>query len=178
MVYSVTIFYVMFYFAMGMIMTWAFFCYMLAMGIGGALLGRHLISFHKGSPRGAYLLVGILSLLTVMLGGYSREAARPRFVNRISHYDSVFVPEDRQPYLFRKEITSKDLPEVPVRPKPSAASVLIRQSCIGCHTLERVKAYKLDNWELIIRQMMAYGLKLTPDEFKTITKHLESKKPY
>jgi cytochrome bd-type quinol oxidase subunit 1 len=178
MVYAVTIFYVMFYFAMGMIMTWAFFFYMLAIGIGGALLGRHLINFHKGSPRGAYLLVGIFSFLTVMLGGYSREAARPRFVNRISHYDSVFVPEDRQPYLLRKDITSKDLPEIPVRQKPSAASVLIRQSCIGCHTLERVKAYKLENWNLIVRQMMAYGLKLTSTEFKTITEHLESKKPY
>jgi cytochrome bd-type quinol oxidase subunit 1 len=177
MVYSIALFYLMFYFAMGMIMTWAFFCYSLAFASGGAALAWHLINYHQGSPKGVYLLIGILSFTTVMLGGYSREASRPRFINRIAHYDYVFVPEERQPYLM-VDVDPEDIPKLPVRPEPPVPVALIRERCIGCHTLDRVKAYPLENWGLIVRQMMAYGLKLTNQEVTTIVKHLDSKEPY
>ena len=68
MVYGVAGFYLMFYVAMGMVMTWAFFWYMLAFGVGGAVLSVHLLNYHQGSGRGVFLLVGILSFMTVLLG--------------------------------------------------------------------------------------------------------------
>ncbi|MFC1822403.1 cytochrome ubiquinol oxidase subunit I [Thermodesulfobacteriota bacterium] len=177
MIFSVALFYLMFYIAMGMVMTWAFFWYMLAFALGGAALSGHLLNYHQGSGKGVFLMLGIFSFMTVMLGGYARESSRPRFVDRIAHYDRVFVPEERQPYLMR-DVKPEDIPKRPVRPKPAGASTLIRERCIGCHTLTRVKAYKLDNWEVVVRQMMAYGLKLSANETKVITAHLESKKPY
>ena len=122
-------------------------------------------------------MIGILSFATVMLGGYSREASRPRFVDRISAYDNVFVPSERQPYLMAG-VNPKDIPKVPAPPKPTGAASLIRQKCSGCHTLDRVKLYPLDNWEVVVWQMMAYGVKLTPHEEKEIVTHLKSGEPY
>lgn len=177
MVYSVVVFYLMFYMAMGMIMTWKFFWFMLAFGVGGGVLTYHLLDFHQGSPKAVFLMVGILSFFTVMLGGYVREASRPRFIDRIAHYDKVFVPEERQPYLM-VDINPEDIPKLPPKPKPTKAVALIRERCIGCHTLDRMKNYSLDNWELIVHQMEAYGLKLTKGEANVIIAHLESKKPY
>ncbi len=177
MVYSVILFYLMFYIAMGMVMTWAFFWFILAFGVIGALLSTHLLNYHQGSPRAVFLLMGILSFSTVMLGGYVREAARPRFADRIAHYDRVFVPEERQPYLMI-DIKPEDIPRVPPRKKEAGPASLIRERCIGCHTLERVKKYPLENWSVIVHQMQAYGLKLTNEESRLIIAHLESKKPY
>ncbi len=177
MVYSVAFFYLMFYLAMGMIMTWAFFWTMLAFGLGGAALAAHLIRYHQGSPQAVYVLVGLLSFATVLLGGYSREASRPRFVDRIAHYDKVFVPEERQPFLM-VEVDPASIPKAPPQPKPAGAAVLIREKCSGCHTLDRVKAYRLGNWEVIVHQMTAYGLKLTRAEAGLITAHLSSRDPY
>ena len=177
MVYSVALFYLMFYVAMGMVMTWAFFWYMLTACVAGAALGRHLLNYHKGSGRAVYLLIGILSFSTVMLGGYSREASRPRFVDRISHYDNVFVPEERQKYLM-VDIDAASIPKSPVPHKTTGPATLIRQRCVGCHTIGRVKAYPKDNWDLVVRQMMAYGLKLAPDETEQIVAHLKAGKPF
>jgi len=176
MVWSVAIFYVLFYMAMGMVMTWAFFWWMLAVGAGGALLGRHLLGFHQGSGRGLYLLIGILSFMTVILGGYAREASRPRFVDRIAHYDQVFVPRERQPFLM-VEVDPGQIPEAVPKPEPSGPQILIRRKCVGCHTLDRVKAYRGD-WGTIVRQMEAYGLKLSHLESKAIVGLLESGQPY
>lgn len=181
MIYTIALFYLMFYVGMGMVMTWFFFWAMLGSAVGGAFLARHLLNYNQDSPRGVYVWVGILSFLTVILGGYSREASRPRFVNRISHYDNVYIPTERQPYLM-VTVKPEDIPKLPKPPpeliKPPEAVGLIRERCIGCHTLDRVKAYPLENWELIVRQMQAYGLKLTPQEAQTIVTHLEAKKPY
>ncbi|EFK07939.1 conserved hypothetical protein [delta proteobacterium NaphS2] len=177
MVYSVAVLYLMFYLAMGMVMTWAFFWFMLAFGVGGAFLSVHLLKYHGGSGRGVFLLIGILSFTTVMLGGYSREASRPRFVKRISHYDKVFVPEERQPYLM-VHVDPEDIPKVTPKEKASGPASLIRENCSGCHTLTRVKNYPLDNWQVIVSQMEAYGLKLTREESKLITAHLDSGRPY
>lgn len=177
MVYSIATFYLMFYIGMGMVMTWKFFWVSLAIAIGGAVLARHLLNYHQNSPRGIYLVVGILSFMTVTLGGYVREASRPRFVNRISHYDKVYIPTERQPYLM-VPVRPEDIPKPPEPKKPLEAVRLIRERCIGCHTLDRVKAYRLENWDLILRQMQAYGLKLSVQEAETIVSHLEAKKPY
>ncbi len=175
MVISVAGFYIMFYLAMGMIMTWAFFWWMLAFGIGGACLSGHLLSYHQGSGRGVYLLIGILSFATVLLGGYARESARPRFVDRISHYDQVFVPEDRQPYLM---LPLKPTTEAAtVMKEPVGAGELIRKKCTGCHTLDRIKNYPRTNWDTVVRQMEVYGARLSDKERELVTAHLKEGKP-
>ncbi|MFC1863354.1 cytochrome ubiquinol oxidase subunit I [Thermodesulfobacteriota bacterium] len=177
MVYSVAVLYLMFYIAMGMVMTWAFFWFMLVFASGGAILALHLLKFHQGSGKGVFLLVGILSFFTVLFGGYSREASRPRFVDRISHYDKIFIPEQRQPYLMT-DIEPEEIPKVTPRILSTGPASLIRERCSGCHTLTRVKNYSLENWDVIVRQMGAYGLKLSNEEREQITAHLENKEPY
>jgi hypothetical protein len=178
MVTTVSTFYLLFYLAMGMVMTWAFFWWMLAAAVGGGLLAHHLVPQGASSPRTVYIVVGILSFATVVLGGYAREAARPRFVNRIAHYDNVYIPTERQPYLM-VDVRPEDIPAAPSAvEEPLPAVLLIRQKCIGCHTLERVKNYQLDNWRLIVDQMRAYGLKLGTDEARVIEEHLRAKLPY
>jgi hypothetical protein len=178
-VYAVGVFYFTFYAAMGMVMTWAFFWWMLTAAISGAFLSGHLRKSAGGSPRGVYLLIGILSFATVMLGGYAREASRPRFENRISAHDKVYVPEERAAYLM-VDVDPSDLPARPPVPAPEVdeAVVLIRRNCSGCHTLDRIKKYKLGDWNLIVEQMRAYGLKITNDEADAITTHLKNDKPY
>jgi hypothetical protein len=148
--------------------------------LAGALLARHLIRFHNGSPKALFTAAAVLSLLTVLLGGYAREASRPRFVNRISHYDSIYIPSERAPYLM-VPVSPAELPVPPpetAKEEVPGAVRLIRQKCIGCHTLERVKNYRLSDWELIVRQMQAYGLRLSTVEAETITRHLAAGKPY
>ena len=178
-VYAVGIFYVTFYAVMGMVMTWAFFWWMLTAGIVGALLAGHLKKSAGGSAKSVYILIGFLSFATIMLGGYAREASRPRFVNRIAAHDKVYVPEERAPYLM-VDVDPSDLPARPPIPAPEVekAVVLIRRNCTGCHTLERVKYYKLKDWNLIVEQMRAYGLKITNDEADVITAHLKNDQPY
>jgi hypothetical protein len=75
-------------------------------------------------------------------------------------------------------IRPEDIPKLPEPKKPLEAVRLIRERCIGCHTLDRVKAYRLENWGVILRQMQAYGLKMSIQEAETIVSHLEAKKPY
>jgi len=177
MTYSIALLYLLFYLAMGMVMTWTFFWFMLAFGLGGAVLSLHLLNYHKGSGRAVYLVVGLASFLTVMLGGYAREASRPRFVDRISHYDNIFVPEERQPYLML-DIKPEDIPKTAALPKPAGPEELIRKRCIGCHTLDRVRTYSKENWDTVVRQMAVYGLKLSDEEREIIVAHLKAGKPY
>jgi hypothetical protein len=174
-----------------MIMTWRFFFVTLFVAVAAAALAAHLLGYHKGSPRAVFLGAGILSFITVMLGGYAREASRPRFVNRYSHYDAVYKPEQRQPILMVDK-TPEDLPKEPEPPpslepgveeyrkgeQPPDAMALLRTKCIGCHTLQRVKNWDRDRWPLIVRQMRAYGLKLTNEEAEIIVEHLQSNKPF
>jgi hypothetical protein len=176
MVYSIAGFYLMFYMAMGMIMTWAFFWWMFAFALGSAFLSWHMINYHKGSGRSLYLFMGILAFFTVMLGGYSREASRPRFVNRISHYDKIYIPEERQPYLM-VPVKPEDIKKIP-SPKPVGAAELIQRRCTGCHTLNRVRAYPKDDWDRIVRLMRIYGTKLSDEEAKQITEHIKEGNPY
>ena len=176
-VYAVALFYVVFYLAMGMIMTWAFFWYMFGTAVFGYLLGRHMWRFHNGSPQAVFLMIGILSFCTVLLGGYVREASRPRFVNRIAAYDEAYVPQHRGPYLM-VEVDPATLPKVEKKAPVSKPAALIRIKCSGCHTLQRVRGYNYADWTTIVRQMEAYGLNLTRYEQRTIIELLDSGKPY
>ena len=46
------------------------------------------------------------------------------------------------------------------------------------HTLDRIKKYKLDDWNLIVKQMRGYGLKVSNDEADMIAAYLKSRKPF
>ena len=96
MVYSVGVFYFLFYVAMGMVMTWRFFYIMLAIAVGAGILAWGLMKMERESGRAVFVVMAIASFMTVLLGGWSREAARPRFVDRVSAYDNIYVEEERQ----------------------------------------------------------------------------------
>jgi len=96
LVYAVATFYFLFYLAMGMVMTWRFFYWMLAIGVASGALGWLLMKITKESGRAVFVVMAFASFMTVLLGGWSREAARPRFVNRIAAYDHIYVESERQ----------------------------------------------------------------------------------
>ena len=175
-IYSVSAMYFLFYFVMGKIMTWSFFLYTLTFAIGGGALAWHLLTYHRGSGRAVYWLVAILSFATVMLGGYAREASRPRFVDRIAAYDKVFIPEERQPYLMLP-LKPGDLPEKKVI-RITEPEALIATKCSRCHTLDRVRSYSKDDWELLLGRMKIFGLKVTEQETAIIIGHLRARKPF
>lgn len=200
LVWAVAIFYIVFYIAMGMVMTWFFFWMMLLVGVVGWMLNGTMLRVCGGSPRAVFLLMGILSFLTVMLGGYVREAARPRFVSqagvhtgndlldRYSHYDDVYVPEERQ--KAPGEMTMRKDPDWPVpgpRRKPEAfrdlsdpeqVRQLISFQCSSCHTLERVRRYHeakptAADWQRTVARMRAYGMRIAEDEAVAIAEMLQ-----
>jgi len=171
LVYGIAAFYFIFYVAMGMVMTWAFFFWTVVFAAGSLLLGRHLVSFHQGSARALFLYIGILSFCTVMLGGYVREAGRPRFVDRIAHYDDVYVPEERQQYLYLP-VKPQDIPRLPAEEKEEDAAQLIQRHCSRCHGLDRLRTYARDDWDRIVRVMRIYGTRLSDREAERITAHL------
>ncbi len=176
MIYAISGFYLMFYFAMGMIMTWAFFAWMVVIAVGSALLAAHMVNYQKGSGRALFLFMGIIAFLTVMLGGYNREASRPRFVKRISHYDNVYVPQERQPYLMIP-VKPEDIEKLPP-PPPKGPADLIRDKCARCHSLDRVRLYPKSDWDRIIKLMRVYGTKITDSEAEQIIAHLQAGEPY
>lgn len=177
MVYGIAGFYLMFYVAMGMVMTWAFFFWTVALAVGSALLGRHLVSYHKGSGRAIFLYMGILSFMTVLLGGYVREAGRPRFVERISNTNEVYVPQERQQYLFLP-VKPGEIEQMPVRSPEDDTAELIRKRCGRCHGLDRLRTYPGKDWERVVRVMRIYGTRLTDEEAAKITAHLQGEKSY
>ena len=64
MIYAVAIFYLMFYIAMGMLMTWFFFWVSFGCAVLAALLARHLLNYHQNSGRAIFVLMAILSFAT------------------------------------------------------------------------------------------------------------------
>ena len=112
-----------------------------------------------------------------MLGGYSREASRPRFEKRIAHYDNVFVPEDRQPFLM-VDIKPDEIARLVPASKDMTPADLVRKRCVGCHVLDRVRNYPRSNWETLVKQMAVYGMKLNEEERGKIVAHLKSGEPY
>ncbi len=177
MVVSVAVFYLMFYVAMGMVMTWRFFWWMLAAVAGGAALSWHMLSYGRGTARAVYLFLGLLAFMTVVLGGYAREASRPRFVQRFSHYDSVYKPTERQPVLMLP-ITPEELETVLAPPPPMGPAALIQSECARCHTLDRVRHYPKQDWERVVAQMIVYGARLTTEQAQSVTAHLSAGEPY
>ncbi len=195
MVYGIAGFYLMFYVAMGMVMTWFFFWMMLLAGVAAALIGIHLLKHHADSARGVFIAMGTLSLFTILLGGYVREAARPRFEavtgerlpvtdqgdpNRYAPYEEVYVPPERgkAPGPMRMVLEPPEYAEEMTRQPPAEAPSLISQKCIQCHTLERVHRYEGDDWDILVERMRAYGLKLNHEEARKIADHLAAGKPY
>lgn len=166
---------------------------LLLAGVLAAGLCHHLLNYHQGSARAVFLLMGILSFLTVMLGGYVREASRPRFVspsgksiagqNRISHYDKVFRPEERQQQGGMRMVLERPegIPErsgIPHRPGLPTVADVISERCVGCHTLYRVQKYKGKHWHRVVKRMQAYGTKISNEEVDKIARHLEAGKEY
>ena len=178
--WSIGLAFTCYYFFMGNIMTWRFFWISVICGWGSALLAGFLLSQDKENPRSFYLLAGTLSVLTVILGGYVREASRPRHdAQRIAYYDDIHVPEHRAPYLM-VDVDEKDLPTIPekILETPEAVS-LLRLRCSGCHTLERVKNYEVkEAWPVILQQMKAYGARINDREEQLLLEHLTAGKPY
>ena len=64
--------------------------------------------------------LGMLAVGTVMLGGWAREASRPRFVDRYSHYDSIYRPDERQPYLM-VDVEPGTIPQAPAKKQEAGA---------------------------------------------------------
>jgi hypothetical protein len=180
----------MFYIGMGMQMTWLYFWGSLGAAVGGGLWAGHLLKRHEGSCRAVFLMMGILSFLTVCLGGYVREASRPRFVspsgesragmNRIQHYSKVYHPAERPENVKMREFrgTPPHVAELPERtPRlelpPETPADLVSSRCISCHTLERVHRYKGTDWDRVVGRMKAYGTRMTGEEAAEMIKYLE-----
>ena len=191
-VYALGLIYFMFYLGMAIQMTWRFFWGSLAAAVLAGMWGTHLLNRHRGSGRAVFVLMGIFSFLTVCLGGYVREASRPRFVspsgerlagfNRIPSYDKLYHPEERAGNVRMGMIRGKppyvdDLPSRPERPalKPETAADLVSYRCISCHTLDRVHRYKRSDWDRVVGRMRAYGLRITDEEMQKIVTYLSGK---
>jgi hypothetical protein len=190
-VYAITLIYLMFYVGMGVQMTWRFFWGSLAAAVFAGMWASHLLNRYSGSGRAVFVLMGIFSFLTVCLGGYVREAARPRFVspsgdslagfNRIPHYSKIYVPEERAENIKMRMVrgTPPHAAELPARPdrpvlKPETAADLVSYRCISCHTLERVHRYRRTDWDRVVGRMRAYGLRVTDEEMQKIVTYLGS----
>jgi cytochrome bd ubiquinol oxidase subunit I len=193
LVYAIAGIYLMFYAGMGMQMTWLFFWASLACAVGAGLWTTHLLNRNNNSGRAVFILMGVLSFATVLLGGYNREASRPRFVspsgkpqagaNRIAHYDDVYAPNERAAGVTMRMVTSRpaNVPEptlTQIDPDRAGPEDLISDQCIGCHTLQRVHTYPRKDWPRVIRRMQAYGTRITIQQAQAISDHLLSGKPY
>ena len=193
-VYTLAIVYFMFYLGMGMQMTWLFFWVSLGAAVLAGLWGNHLMNRHGGSGKAVFILMGILSFLTVLLGGYVREASRERFVspsgdrvkgfNRIASYDKIYHPEERADSLRIHMVRDEPeyVAELPRRPErlgleEETPADLFSSRCIPCHTLERVYEYKGSDWERVVGRMRAYGMKITDEETQEIVDYCEKGMP-
>ncbi|MBN1362194.1 MAG: cytochrome ubiquinol oxidase subunit I [Sedimentisphaerales bacterium] len=190
MVYTLAGVYFMFYLGMGMQMTWLFFWGSLGAAVLAGLWVTHLLDRYEGSGRAVFVLVGILSFLTVCLGGYVREAARPRFTNasgervagfnRLPQYADVYYGPERPGEVDIRMVLEK--PAYMDELSPQRARVpdegmtgadLVSARCISCHTLERIHVYKHSDWDRVVGRMRAYGTRLTEDEAQKIVDYLE-----
>ncbi len=186
---TIALIYLMFYLGMAIQMTWLFFWASLAAAVVGGLWARHVLDRHGGSGRAVFVLMGILSFFTVCLGGYVREASRPRFVspsgesvkgfNRIAQYDNIYRPEERAANIDIRMVRGRppyadELPARPERPglKPETTTDLVSDRCISCHTLERVHFYSGSDWDRVVGRMRAYGMRATGEEMQKIITYL------
>jgi hypothetical protein len=189
-VYAVALMYLMFYLGMAIQMTWRFFWGSLAAAVVAGFWGRHLLSRYQGSGRAVFVLMGTLSLLTVCLGGYIREASRPRFVspsgervagfNRIPNYSKIYNPHERPEsvdlrMVLKRPAYASELPtrREPLEPERLTGADLVSSRCISCHTLERVYRYNGSDWDRVVGRMKAYGTRLTESDYAKIVAYLE-----
>jgi hypothetical protein len=190
-VYTLAFVYLLFYLGMATQMTWRFFWGSLAAAVLAGAWAKHLMNRHGGSGRGVFVLMGILSFLTVCLGGYVREASRPRFVspsgarqagfNRVQDYSKIYRPEERASSVTMRIVRGDPeyMDEIPRRPdrldiKPETPADLVSYRCISCHTLERVQWYRHSDWDRIVGRMRAYGMRLTDQETQQIVDYLKT----
>jgi cytochrome bd-type quinol oxidase subunit 1 len=186
--------YLMFYIGMATQMTWRFLWGSLAAAALAAMWGRHLLKSNGGSARAVFVLMGVLSFLTVCLGGYVREASRPRFVspsgeraagmNRIQDYSEIYHPNERPENLnIRMELQRPDYADElsgrkkPLEPDRLTGADLVSVRCISCHTLERIHVYEHSDWERVVGRMRAYGARLTEEESKKVVDYLSGAEP-
>jgi len=191
-VWAVALIYLMFYLGMAIQMTWRFFWGTLAAAVLAAMWGTHLLNKHRGSGRAVFVLMGILSFLTVCLGGYVREASRPRFVspsgqsvagfNRIPEYSKIYHPNERPENVSMRMVLERPsyaegLPprREPLEPERLTGADLVSSRCISCHTLERIHRYKRSDWDRVVGRMRAYGMRLTDSEYALIVNYLEGR---
>jgi hypothetical protein len=193
-VYALGFIYFIFYLGMAIQMTWLFFWGSLAAAVLAGIWGVHVLNRHGSSGRAVFVLMGVLSFLTVCLGGYVREASRPRFVspsgeraaglNRIAPYDEVYHPEERAEHLNIRMVKERpayvdEMPSRVTRPKlrVETAADLVSYRCISCHTLERVHRYEGSDWYRVVGRMRAYGMRVTDEEMQKIVNHLSERNP-
>lgn len=191
LVYVVGLLYLMFYVGMGVQMTWLFLWGSLGAAVVAGWWTVHLLNHHEGSGRAVFVTIGTLSFLTVCLGGYVREASRPRFVspsgerlagfNRIQKYSDVYNPAERPQSIKMRMVrgTPPFVAELPretplLELKPETVADLVSSRCISCHTLERIYRYKGTDWDRVVGRMKAYGTRLTNEEAVKIAEYLES----
>lgn len=191
LVYSVGLIYLLFYVGMGMQMTWMFFWGSLTAAVLAGLWARHLFNRYEGSGRAVFVTMGLLSFLTVCLGGYVREASRPRFTdpsgqrvagfNRIPKYADIYADAERpeqldiQMVVERPDYVSELSPERPrLTDEQVTGADLASSRCITCHTLERIHVYEHSDWDRVVGRMIAYGARLTPEESSKVVRYLES----
>lgn len=175
-VYTIALLYLMFYLGMATQMTWRFFWGPTLTAVLAGMWAVHLLNRHNGSGKGVFIAMAILSFLTVCLGGYVREASRPRFVspsgenvpgfNRIPAYSSVYHDEERPELMTIRMVHERpdyvdDLPGRLLMPDPDrwTPADMVSQRCISCHTLERVHRYKGTDWDRVVGRMRAYGIR-------------------
>ena len=106
-------------------------------------------------------------------------------MNRIAHYDSVFHPRERTTRIGMRMVRGDPdfMDEIPkrgewVKPTDGTPADLISYRCVSCHTLERMRRYKHDDWARVVGRMRAYGTKMTGEEEKIIVDHLQAGLPY
>ncbi len=190
MVYSLALVYLMFYLGMSIQMTWRFFWGSALAAILAGLWAVHLLNRHEGSGRAVFVTVGILSFLTVCLGGYVREASRPRFVtpegelvagfNRIPIYSNIYVQPESPTQLDIEMVVDRPdyVDGLPGRVERGevdrwTGADLVSARCISCHTLERIHRYEHQDWDRVVGRMVAYGTRLTPEESRRVINYLE-----
>ena len=61
-------------------------------------------------------------------------------------------------------ISPEDIEQLPSQPREADAAQLIRRHCGRCHGLDRVRAYRRDDWERVVRVMRIYGTRISDEE--------------
>ena len=58
------------------------------------------------------------------------------------------------------------------------AGLLIQEKCSTCHSLDKVRNYEDNDWNVVVDDMIVYGIKLTAEEAADVIAHLEEGKSF